>query len=218
MMPSGTTGYGSTSDIGDIWITDMAGTTIHGRLDNRMNAYEELSPALAAGDYLLHVEHGGSAAGANDFFVLKAFTGLAENPPETMEAGNGTLAGAEALTQERDMETMVNAAFILAQLGDGDTDYFSFAVEDGEVITAACGSRTAGSGVLGLRVEIRDDSDAVIGMATEAPPDGAFVDLSEMTPPGAGTYYLVLTKTGQDPEVDNTFVRCGVRAAVPAMM
>jgi hypothetical protein len=216
MMPSGTTGYGSTSPIGNIWISDMAGTEIIGRLDNASGAYEELSPALPAGDYLLHVEHGGSAVGENDFFVLKAFTGLTENPPETMEADNGTLAGAEALTQELDMEAMLNRAFVLAQLGEDDVDYYSFAVADGEVISVGCGSRSSGSGVMGLRAEIRDDSDAVIGMALEAPPDGLFIDGSMTSPPGAGTYYLRLTKTGQDAEVASTYVRCGVATGAPA--
>jgi hypothetical protein len=220
MMPAGATGYGSTAPVGNIWISDVAGTTIFGRLNNTMGAYDDLNPALAAGDYLLHVEHGGSTAGANDFFVLKAFLNGMENPPEAGEATNGVLTGAEALTQTTDMMTGVTAAFILAQLPDADVDYYSFDVAMDEVISVGCSAATSGGGVIGLTAEIRDASDTVVETDSETPPDGVFIDgdMAGVPSAGPGTYYLRLTKTGQDPEIPNTFVRCGVRTGVPMPM
>jgi hypothetical protein len=215
MMPSGVEGFGSTAAIGDIYVTNMAGTEIIARLNNSMNSVESISPAVDPGDYLLFVEHASTAAGANDFFVLKGYTGFMENPAETMEATNGTLAGAEALTQERDMDTMLNQGFILAQMSETDVDYFSFDVADGEIIYVSCGSRSVGSGVMGLTAEVRDDTDTVVDMQLEDPSDGIFIDGSMSTPPGAGTYYLRLTATGQDAEITGAFVRCGVSAGDP---
>jgi hypothetical protein len=209
IMPATEEGYGSTTTAGEMWITNEEGDILV-RLDNRMMGQIDLSPSLEAGDYFLWVEHGGTA-GANDFYVFKNFLGT-ENDPETGEAMNDTLAGAQELSQT-DIEG-VNTAFILAHLiSDTDVDYFSFEVADGEQVSAVCGSASSGSGVQGLSLQLRDDTDAIVDMVTEMVPNTAFIEESDIM--GAGTYYMRLSKTGQDPEVTGDFVRCAVRAAVP---
>jgi hypothetical protein len=211
-MPSGMDGYGSTSPAGRVYVMPADESETIARIDNSGDDYTDFSPALPPGDYLLFVEHGGAAAGANDFYAFKIVTGM-ENTPEGMEASNGTLAGAEALTQMTDADGLVSG-FVLAQLGaPSDIDYFSFDLAAGHQMSVACGSASGGSGVRGLRVEVRDASDAVIAMATEAAPMNAFIE--DTTASSAGTYYVRLTKTGQDPEVTGTWARCGVRSAVP---
>lgn len=209
IMPWGTDGYGSTVSAGNIWVTNMAGDTIIARIDNRTMGFNELSVPITAGTYLLWFEHPGTAA-ANDFYVNKTFL-LTENDPETMDATNGTLAMAEPLTLEADMMGS-RRAFVLANLGMGDVDYYSFDVMAMEQVTIACGAENSGSGVRGLSVELRDSADAVVAMASEMGGMNAFIEDQMVTP---GMHYLRLTKTGQDPEVTGDFVRCGVFAAAP---
>jgi hypothetical protein len=212
IMPAGTDGYGSTTTAGDFWVTNMAGDILV-RLDNREMGLVDLSPSLAPGNYFLWVEHGGTA-GTNDFYVFKNFIG-AENPPETSEPMNDTLMGAQMLEQTRG-EDGVNTAFILSHLAsDTDVDYYSFEVADMERVAAVCGSATSGSGVQGLRMEIRDDMDTVVMMSTESPPNTALLQNVMVDAPG--TYYLRVSKTGQDPMIPADFVRCAVRASVPMM-
>lgn len=210
IMPSGTDGYGSTTSAGDMWVTNMAGDIV-ARLDNREMELSDLSPSLEAGSYFLWVEHGGTA-GANDFYVFKNLIGT-ENPPETSEPMNDTLMGAQVLDQARDADG-VNTAFILTHLAaDTDVDYYSFEVADMEEVSAVCGSATSGSGVQGMRLEIRDDTDTVVSMVLESTTASAFLMDAMIDAPG--TYYMRISKTGQDPMVTSDFVRCAVRAAVP---
>jgi len=44
-------------------------------------------------------------------------------------------------------------------------------------------------------------------------PDNVFVEDAALT--AAGTYYVRLSKAGQDPEVTGDWVRCGIRAFTP---
>jgi hypothetical protein len=210
LMPWGADGHGSTTSAGNLWVTDMVGTEIIGRIDNRVPDWFVLNAPLPRGSYLLWVEHPGTVGGDNDFYAMKVFRSRTDNTPEAMEGTNDTLAGAEMLSQSTDP---VRAAFILADLPDGDVDYFSFEVLDGEVVTAACGANTSGSGVRDLSMEIRDASDTMLVSATEAPPSNAFISDAMIT--AAGTYYLRLAKGSQDPEVTGTWVRCAVRASIP---
>ncbi len=214
LMPSGTSGYGSTSPAGRVYVTSSDGSEVLARIDNSLDNLTDISPALTAGDYLLWIEHGSGAAGANDFYVVKALGGM-DNPPEAEEATNGTLAGAEALAQMTDDTTGITSAFLLAQLPDNsDVDYYSYDVAAGEQLSVACGAATSGSGVRGLTVEVRDASDAVLTMQAETLTDDVFIEDAMTT--GAGTYYIRLSKTGQDAEVTSTWVRCGIRSGVPA--
>lgn len=215
MMPAGTMGYGSTSPIGDISITDTAGAVVIGRLNNASGDFDDFGPALPPGDYLLHVEHGGAGPGTNDFFILKGRRGT-ENPPEMNEVANDAIAGSEALVQTLDDATMFRRAFILAQMPTAaDVDYFAFNVMAGEEASVFCGSKTSGSGVNGLSIEVRDSADAVValGSAVETATEGASVTELALTP---GDYHLRLTRGAQDAIVTSTFVRCGIATGMPA--
>ncbi|MBX7191335.1 MAG: PPC domain-containing protein [Sandaracinaceae bacterium] len=214
IMPAGADGYGSTRAAGRIWVTDMAGTEILARVEPRGMLQNDLSPTLVPGDYLLWVDAGGGTAGTNDHYVLKALLGT-ENPleNETVANSNDMTATATALTMEDDgMGT--SRGFIIATLGAGDVDVFSFAVPAGRHINAYCGSQSVGSGVRGLQGVLLDSSSASVGMGTETATDG--VAITDITPAAAGTYYLRLTPGTHDPEVTSSFVRCGVALTTPA--
>ena len=174
-----------------------------------MTDWNRLNVPMPAGTFYIWVQHPGTVAGSNDFYVLKNFVNSSDNTPEAEEETNGTLAGAEALMQ--DEEDPRRAAYLLAYIGDGDVDYYSFEVRAGERVSVACGGYTSGSGVRDLLAEVRGADDVTITSATEVPPDNAYISDAMITTPG--TYYLRLTKGSQDPEIVGNFVRCAVRAS-----
>ena len=215
VMPSGVDGNGSSTTPSRIWITDATGATVIARIAppafTEPNNPAEIQPSLAEGSYLLFVEHGPSA-GANDFYVLKSFLS-ADNPPETMEVTNGVVATPEPITLELDTTTMLRRGFVLATLGDADTDFYSFDVMTGEAVSVFCGSRSSGSGVVGLQAAVLDSTGTTtVSMGTETEIAGASIRDAAATP---GTYVLRLTKTSQDAEVTGNWVRCGIAVGAP---
>jgi len=213
MMPSTADGYGSTSSIGRLWITNGDGSEIIARIAiDETNGLTEIQPNLPDGDYNVFVENDG-APGANGFYVLKAYRFGTDNDPETDDTANDDVSTPDALTVMDDEG--VRRGFILATLGDGDTDHFSFELMDGEQINVFCGSATAGSGVQGLSATVlmADGTEVSGASGTETATDG--IAIEEVTA-AAGTYVLRLTKTGQDAEVTGNWVRCGVAMAPPA--
>lgn len=209
VMPSGTDGYGSTSSPANVWVTmDGDDDTIIARLDGSDGEFFEVDPSLGAGTYNIWVANSGDASGAGAFYLFKSYQ-FEDNPAEVEP--NNMRAGAQALDQMRDDEGF-NRAFVLANLADDD-DWFSFEVADGEVFVVACGSRSGGSGVRGLTAEVTSDDGTQLAEETEDAADGLFID--ETDPGAAGTYFLHLSKTGQDPMVTGNWVRCGVRVGEP---
>jgi cysteine-rich repeat protein len=205
LMPLGTDGYGSTATGTRMWVTPAGNAdSITARIAHVAKT-DEVSPGgLALGDYHLWVAHSGDAVGANDFYVIKF--GLAgDNPPELSEDTNDTLASAEAL--EANTQGDATRYFILANMGAGDVDYYSFELAAGKSISVACGSASSGSGVEGFRAELRSADDNVIAGADETD-EGVYIRQIAGQP--AGTYYLRLSATGVSSEIDGTWARCGV--------
>jgi hypothetical protein len=216
IMPAGPDGYGSTRPAGRIWVTDMAGATIAGRVEPRGMMQDDLSPTLVPGSYLLWVDAGGGTAGANDHYVLKALLGE-ENPreAETMPGANDMTATAEALTVTDNMGVL--RGYILATLGASDVDIFSFDVPAGRQVNVFCGAQSSGSGVRGLSLQLLGpDGTSSLGMDTETATEGAAI--TEVMPAAAGTHYLRISASSQDPEVTASFVRCGVALVTPTAM
>jgi len=204
LMPLGTEGYGSTAQSTKLWVSDSNGDIV-ARITHVDKKTDEVGPGgLALGDYNLHVQHGGGAAGANDFYVMK-FNLYGDNPPEAEEDTNGVLGTAEALTPSVDGES--TRYFVLAQLSEGDVDYYSFDLAEGKAMTVACGSESSGSGVRGFRVELRNADDEVIS-GTDENDEGAYIQ--QIAGQSAGTYYIRLSATGVDADVTSRFARCGV--------
>ena len=209
IMPAGPNGYGSTAAVGRAWITDGTGTSTIARIEYTAQRFQ-VEPALAPGDYLLWVDHSGTA-GTNDYYTAKVFLGM-DNPAEASETANGVVGTAEPLMVMAPMMG-VRSGYILANLPDGDIDYFSFTVMAGEAVTIACGSQFSGSGVTGLTVDLRGMDDSVVRTAMETLTEDLV--LQDVTVPAPGTYSLRLTKTGQLADVTGTWVRCGVHMAPP---
>lgn len=207
ILPQGPDGQGSTSPAGEVWVTDATGAQVLARVDHSAG-HRSLEPPLTAGDYLLFVAHPGAAAGSNDFYVLR-FRLLQDNPPERGDPANDTLAGAETL--EVGVNEGVRSSFVLADLPEGDVDYFRFDLMPNEELSVACGAESLGSAVRMLTAEVRDGTDSTLQTMTEDE-TGLFIPPFA---PTSSTVYIRLDAGPPDTEVQRTFVRCGLRAAVP---
>jgi hypothetical protein len=213
LAPSGPMGYGSTAPTGVAMITDLAGTTTYAKLDTAVaTGAASLQPPIAPGTYLVWISRGTGAGGANPYYVGKVNAFGGDNPLEAETPGmtqNDTLATAQALAMADD-GAGGQQGFILAHLSTNtDVDYFSFPVVAGALhLTIACGSAREGSGVQGLKFDFRNASDGVLASKTETLAADAVIQ--GVSAPAAGTFYLRLSKTGQDPTVTGDWIRCGV--------
>jgi hypothetical protein len=204
--PSGVEGNGSTTPPGPAWFTRETDDTVIGKIDVT-DGQTSLTPPLGAGRYLFHTAHGAGALGANDFYVVRALI-APDNPMETEDATNGAVASAEPLMVESGSGQY--QAYILANVGDDDVDYFRFDSEAGKSVAVDCVSRDDGSGVVSLNVSLRDDQDDTMAEATEQV--GSPVTLSDVRVPGSGSVYLRLSKESQLPDVTGDWARCVISA------
>lgn len=208
VFESGALADGSTTSAGKVWITDEAGTTIIARIDNT-SGQSFLGPPLDPGNYMLWVAHPDTPIGTNDFYVVRTLL-LPENPREAADATNGTVGSAEPFAV-----TGGNAsASILAHIGDQDVDYFRFDGQAGQTISTFCESARSGSGLVGLTVSIRDETDGILLEATETPASqaapGTAVSLDHVPIPPSGSIYVRTTKESQLPDVAGDWVRCAL--------
>jgi hypothetical protein len=205
IAPDGTDGYGSTAPAGEVYLTNAAGTQILARIDATKGPFELSPPVVQNTTYQVWITRpAGATPGANDFYVYK-FCTFQGNPKEAETAAgqNDTTGTAEAMTEQ------AGSYFIRADLTtDTDLDYFSFTATAGQKISVACAAARVGSGAIGMRAEVRDAADAVLASQNESLAASLFIEDVDAT--AGGTYYLRLSKTGQDAEVSGNFVRCGV--------
>lgn len=208
----GADGSGSTARPGHLWITDPTGALVFGATDTSAESgLVRVAPSLANGSYLLWVDRSTGPAGANDFYVVAVTRAPIDNPRESAGAANDTLAGADPL-ELAPVHDMRQAA-ILSFLPERDVDYFSFTVpETCEIADIGCSAAWDGSGLRGLRAELRDASDALItGRSEDAMlPEQLRLDPVPFRDLAAGIYYLRLSAADQDPWIVGNWVRCMV--------
>jgi hypothetical protein len=222
IMPSGSTAdngnaYGSTTPIGDFYITDAAGTTVLTQVSNAAaGASTGIWAPMSPGNYQLWVKHPATAAGANDFYVVKMYIDYYLMGDMEVEAigttgTNDTLGTAQALTVEAsNTDPTLNRAGVMGFIGSGDVDYYSFTVRATDTsVNVYCSAAREGSGLTGLTVSVRksDDTEVTNGHGVETTAED--LQLQDLNP-GAGTYYLRLSATGQSSTVTSTFVHCTV--------
>jgi hypothetical protein len=197
----GISGNGSTSLIGKAWVTDETGAVTIARIDNTVGQ-DAMSPPLSTGRYRLFVSHPDADPSSNDFYVVRTFL-AADNPAESADSTNGTIGAAEPLVIEQ------GSAYLLSHVGDNDIDYFSFAGVAGGHVAAHCTSGAEGSGLIGLRVALRDENDITLveGAETLTTP----IDLAA-TIPASGRLFLRETKDSQLSDVIGDWSRCVVQA------
>jgi len=203
----GPTGNGSTSDYAHLWITDATGATILARVDGGDQVL--LRAPLPQASYLLWVEKAATAAGANDFYDVRARRGFPEVLElETAPGGNDSIALAESSGEIIVLEGEVLSASVVSYLSGSDVDYVGFDVPGSLFVEAQCVARGSGSGLVGMTYELRSATDEVLASAVE--PGGGLLTVKM---PEAGRYYFRVTATGQDPAVAGNWVRCSI--AIP---
>jgi hypothetical protein len=210
VLESGTLADGSTTSAGKVWLTDETGANVIGRIDNASGQYF-LAPPLEPGNYAIWVAHPDTPIGANDFYVVRTLLGP-ENPVEAADATNGSVASAEPLTMSASFGR--NAAYFLAHVLADDVDYFRFDGQEGQTTSTFCESAEGGSGLVGLHVSVRDETDKILLEATEtaAAPSapGTTISLENVAIPAGGSIYVRTSKDGQLPDVVGDWVRCAV--------
>ena len=206
VQPAGPNASGSTAIPLRMRVTDATGTTTLARMVTS-SPFALQMPTTPSLGYLVWLEPP-ATLGADPFYILDlAYS--AENPAEAREAANNLAATAEPLTMN------AGAGFILATLGDGDVDHYSFPVAAGQVVGYTCGSRTNGSGVVGLQTQLVGPSGAILATGSSTESDTQAATRSDVAVPTPGTYSLRLSKNGQDAEVRGNWVRCGVTVRAP---
>jgi hypothetical protein len=203
VAPAGDTGYGSTTSVGELYITNMANTQVLAKIVGTDGRFALSPPVQANTTYLLWVKHPGGTAGANDFYFYRFFIGQ-ENPAETetVPGTNDTTTGAESKVFE------MGSFFVLAHLPDGDVDYFRFQATAGQMLSVACTAHSSGSGVTGFRAEVRGPTDVPLSGVTE--PSAQTLSIGPLTVATSDTHYLRLSKTGQEAGINGDWARCGV--------
>ncbi|MGE0787580.1 MAG: PPC domain-containing protein [Sandaracinaceae bacterium] len=209
VLPAGPTGSGATMPAA-MWVTSMDGTDTIARIAPTGTGLINFGPSLPLGRYNLHIQSGQAGA----FYVIKSFI-TDDYTREAQDAMNGDPLMAEALVVEPDMDMpTIRQGSILAQLPEPDVDYYSFGNMTGEVVSVSCVSRTSGSGIQDLMVEVTSaDGMTVVGSATETATDSAFIE--ELALPSVGTYLIHLTRGAQIANVSGQWARCLVTLAPP---
>jgi hypothetical protein len=160
-------------------------------------------PPLHAGQHTLRAR--GSAGCSGGFFSLDLVL-LPDNPREQVEAGNGTFGGAEPVVMKG---LGYHRGLILADVAPGDVDYFSFDTLAGGYVTSSCEGESAGSGIRGLTVELRDASDRLVATAT--PREDGPLDIDSFPVTADGKMALRLTSSGNaSPDGAEPWLRCVV--------
>lgn len=201
---SGPEGNGSTADIGRAWVTDASGSTVLARVEDAV--FFGLEPPLEGpGTYLLWIEKAPALDGSNDFYGAFVLTGFPDDvvEKETASGENDTIALADASDETVTLSGSPPSVFFRSHLPAGDVDYIGFQVGSAVTVQVTCLAEQLGSGLRGLRVDLRDADDAVLASLTE---DGGGALSAAL--PAAGRYYLRLSATGQDPEVVGDWLRC----------
>lgn len=217
VFPSGVEANGSTAEMGPMYVTtaDDPATVI--AWTNAAAGGAIGAPLQKEVPYLLFVTHPDGAGGANPFYFIYA-TASGSNPPEADDAGNGTLAGAEALT---DIPNDTGSHFFI--LGDivgapADVDYYSFAMPaglgDGPDLGVSCSAQAQGSGLRQFKYSVLKADGTSVGAVTEDATNAA-QSLQATVPPGADKLILKIEAGSQSPDVTGTYYLCGVHVTAP---
>jgi hypothetical protein len=163
---------------------------------------EDIEPPVTDGSYRLTVDGHGEA---KDTAFAIDLVMLPENPREQNEADNGQLDKAEALMM---LGQSYRRGYVLASQPASDIDYFKFDVSQDEYIAVICQAESAGSGVRGLRAEVRSDTDKMLASATEGTNTKLEIEATQVML--SGTYYLRLSSKTPDGDGTEPWTRCVV--------
>ncbi len=212
----GKKGNGSTSDVGDAWLTTATAPDKAIALADMSTSAWLATPLEFGKDYLLHVKHPGFNSGDNDFYFIRHFVGSTYGL-ENDDKANNVHSGAEVLKSEKvDLKTGYSIEHsVTGDIGDGgkDADWYALSVpkENAEALTltAACSSARAGSGVKGLQLLVHnaDGTPNYDGFAEEGTYKSAYFQNMAL-PKGANKILLKVSADGQNSKVSGAYYYC----------
>jgi hypothetical protein len=217
LLPAGTSGDGSTSKMGKVWITDSPDPSSRLAEVDQANftGVARLSPHLDfTQTYYLWVEHPNQAAGTNDFYFMLHGLGYT-NPLEADEIGNDLPDTAEPLVISAGQPSYFVEGDLVA--APADVDHFKVDVPSGTTQVAfACTAQRSGSGLRGFTGQLLAyDSvnmswNPVVGsLVGESATKDAYSNYMNV-PAGAAELVFKVAATSQDAVVTSSFYRCGV--------
>jgi hypothetical protein len=202
LLAPGPAGDGSTALLGQVRVANAAQQSV-GFIDRALGQHN-IHPPLSDQQYRVTVSAAGPP-GTNGYYAAN-LTMLADNPREQFSESNDKLAMAEPLMWRGSVR---RRALLLGHLPAGDVDYYGFEVAEDYQVLVACEAESGGSGVYGLRAEVRDERDKVLAFAVEDASHNLLIDKVSLTT--AGMRYLRLSSnTVARPDSVEPWVRCVV--------
>jgi hypothetical protein len=202
LLPGGAEGDGSTSAPSSVRV--LAGERTVAQIEGS-GGLGAIHPPVGDDPYLLELQ-AGDEPGDNGFYAVNLVL-LPDNPREQAEQENGKLLGAEIISSRGTSRTR---GLILSTLPPNDVDYYRFeAMQLPVSVLVGCEGESAGSGVRGLRAELRDSQDRTLIFSVESPTENLRIEPYQL--PSAGSYYLRLSS--ETPAADDQpepWTRCVV--------
>ncbi|MCB9649608.1 MAG: PPC domain-containing protein [Deltaproteobacteria bacterium] len=198
IMPAGIPGYGSTASTTRIVITSTMGVEAIASLPE----LDRAGVHVHAGTHYLLAEHTGGALGVNPFYVLKVdLRRLPNAATEPSAEDNDTLERPAPFPLRVGQPSQ-----ILGTLPEGDVDFFRLDEPQGaQHIYVWCGSRSWGSGVGGLAIELYDPQLNLLVRDTETTTGEA--SLNRLPIPLDG-HILGIRRGPQQPDNPSVFYIC----------
>ncbi|MCU0665141.1 MAG: hypothetical protein MUC50_22800 [Myxococcota bacterium] len=221
--PTGTYGNGSTMEPSVVNVSNAAGEIV-AEIDSHNGSYTLTMPTTAAFDGIVKIGPR-SAAGTNDFYVVKFYNYDNFKTPEAETAGgntNNTTATAEepAFTPEAsDATTLVTDVQGLIDPIE-DVDYFKIpGLKAGNLLFLHCGAARNGSGLNGATFTVVDSTGTELQSETESKTaevvwntisgyDPSRFSKPAVAVPADGDYYLKINAGSQDSRVIGNYYMC----------
>ena len=209
VAPGGTSGSGSTSDVGLITLWNNDGSVKIAEIDaSKLDGSgfpPDLTPPVTLGQtYILQVSRA-SGGGANDFYFASHSGTQYSNQPE-VETTNENDTAPETLDSADGLRYFIAGTL----LANGDmVDRFKFDSSGGSTMTVSCGAQRSGSGLRGFKFEVLDNNGNLIPGGDSIIEDDA-TDVNIVDIAVAGAAELKITAASQDAMVKSNFYRCGL--------
>jgi hypothetical protein len=213
LLPTGTSGNGSTATAGKVYLTDAADPAQMHIAELSGADYQDYAqlwpPADLTKQYLFSIEHPASAAGANDFYVVLVGSGVS-NFVETNEVGNDMLSGAE--TPPKATQTGTHYYIDGDIVTDTDVDWWKVPVGTNTKVDVSCASQRGGSGLRGFTMTVVDAATptTMIATATESATTDSYTGYQTIPNGVTNIGVKMSTAMPHDPNVTSSFYHCGI--------
>ena len=214
LFGSGPNANGSTTGVTSLWIAQADAPDVAIAKASTVPASYVSPPMMAGVDYLVYVGHGEDSVGQNDFYFLRHVVSDS-NPVEAEDVANDSAATAEVLSGEENPDYGLISHFVDGDILDVDTDVDHYGVPipatlpAGSTISATCGSRTSGSGLVDLAIRFVDEEGTQYS-ATRTETATTNAEFEGFPVADGATQMIIKVDAGSmADDVTGTYYRCG---------